>query len=442
MNKRNVFLWSVTVAIGGFLFGFDTAVISGAEQAIQELWGLSDAVHGFAVATALYGTVFGAMFGGRIADRQGRKKTLIGVALLYLVSALGSGLAPELYSFMFFRFIGGLGVGASSVVAPMYISEIAPPDRRGRLAAMFQLNLVTGILLAYFSNYLLQDAGENGWRWMLGIESVPALAFAILLFQVPRSPRWLLLQGDNGMMEEAREVLGLINPDTVETELQTIQADIASKPQKVSLGQFFSRTFRFPIMLAFLVAFFNQVTGINAIIYYAPRIFQMVGLEASGAFLSTAGVGLVNLLFTLVGLYLIDRAGRRVLLIIGSVGMMITLGLVSRAFFTEQFSGVPIFIFAFIAAFAMSQGAIIWVYLAEIFPNHVRGYGNSLGSFTHWLLAAIVANIFPPLASSLGGGAVFAFFASMMVLQLVFSVFMMPETKGKSLEELAKTLTN
>ncbi|MCA9795519.1 MAG: sugar porter family MFS transporter, partial [Candidatus Eremiobacteraeota bacterium] len=387
MNKRVIF-WSITVALGGFLFGFDTAVISGAEQSIQKLWSLSDGMHGLAVAIALYGTVLGAFFGGVPADRYGRKKTLFGVGVLYLVSALGSAMAPEVFSFMFFRFLGGIGVGASSVAAPMYISEISPTDKRGRLTALFQFNIVTGILCAYMSNYLLTGLGGVAWRWMLGVEAIPALAFTLMVLAVPRSPRWLYSK--HGDAAAAREVLDLIDPSTAEVELEAIKKQKAEEAN--CTGKFFSRRYSFSISLAVLLAIFNQISGINAIIYYAPRIFEMTGLGASAALMSSAGVGLVNLLATVAAIAVIDRFGRRSLMLVGSVGLITSLALVARAFYLNSFTGVPILIFLFIASFAVSQGCVLWVYLSEIFPSQVRANAQSLGSFTHWTCAALVAN--------------------------------------------------
>lgn len=435
MNTKVIF-WSITVALGGFLFGFDTAVISGAEQAIQTQWNLNEQQHGLAVAIALYGTVLGALFGSFPADKFGRKPALIGVGLLYLVSAVGSALAPEVYTFMFFRFLGGVGVGASSVAAPMYISEIAPPDKRGRLASLFQFNIVTGILIAYLSNYLLAGSGgEQSWRWMLGVEAVPALLFTLLMLKVPRSPRWLLaVRGDRAA---ALEILTTISVETAHEALQMMEENIE---QSGTDARLFVWRFRFPVSLAIILAVFNQISGINAIIYYAPRIFQMTGLGESSALLSSAGVGLVNLIATIVGISLIDIKGRRALMLLGSVGLIASLGFVSRAFFVEQFTGVPIFIFLFIASFAVSQGCVLWVFLSEIFPNSVRAKGQSLGSFTHWLCAALVAHFFPLAAAQLGGGAVFAFFATAMCAQLVYVYFVMPETKGVPLEQLQRQI--
>ncbi len=436
--RKDVLVWSVTVALGGFLFGFDTAVISGAEQAIQGVWSLSDVMHGFTVSIALFGTVLGALIGGYPSDRYGRKRTLFWIALLYLLSALGSALATDWYVFLFFRFVGGLAVGASSVTAPMYIAEISPKDGRGRLVALFQFNIVFGILIAYLSNYLLQGLGAGAWRWMLGVEALPALFFLLMVLRVPRSPRWLIVQ--LGAETEARQVLRLINPDNVEQEVAAIKHSIHhTAKRKESL---FSPRYRFPLMLAVLFAVFNQFSGINAIIYYAPRIFEMTGAAKSSALLSTAGVGLVNFLFTLLAMRFIDQIGRRRLMFIGSVGLIITLGLVARAFYLEEFAGVSYFLFAYIGFFAFSQGAVIWVFISEIFPNEVRGRGQSLGSFTHWVLAATIAFIFPAVARQFGGGPIFLFFTVMMILQLLFVWRMMPETKGRSLEELEENMAH
>lgn len=431
--------WSITVALGGFLFGFDTAVISGAEQHIQALWDLSDGVHGFAVAIALYGTVLGAMLGGIPSDRLGRKRTLFWVGVLYLVSALGSALAPEIVSFMTFRFIGGVGVGVSSVAAPMYISEIAPPNARGKLVGLFQFNIVLGILIAYASNYLLGGTGDNAWRMMLGVEAVPALAFVLLVARVPQSPRWLIVKRNNeAEAQTIFESLGLTGAQITQA-LEGIKASVLLE-RSGTQTPLFTKRFRIPIMLAVLFAFFNQVSGINAIIYYAPRILEMTGLGDQTALLSTAGIGLVNLIFTMVGLSIIDRFGRRTLMGIGSVGLIATLGFIAYAFATDTFGSVPVLLFVYIAFFALSQGAVIWVFISEVFPNQVRANGQALGSFTHWILAAIIANIFPLAANQLGGAVVFSFFCGMMILQLLFVWRVMPETKGVSLEDLEHQL--
>nr|WP_293836348.1 sugar porter family MFS transporter [uncultured Arsenicibacter sp.] len=439
-RTQRIFFWSVTAALGGFLFGFDTAVISGAEQSLQALWDLTTLEHGLTVSIALIGTVIGSMLGGIPAEQLGRKKTLFWIAILYLVSSLGSALVSNWHLFLIFRFLGGLGVGASSVAAPMYITEISPAKSRGRLVAMFQFNVVLGILIAYLSNFLLQDIGDNAWRWMLGVQALPSLLFLIAVQNIPESPRWLLLK--KGLVDEAREVLQMIDPESFGQILLTLQLSAHpadGTPQQTP--RLFSARYKTPIMLAVLFAVFNQVSGINAIIYYAPRIFEMTGLGKSSALLSSVGIGVINLTFTLISLNLIDRYGRRTLMIIGSFGLIITLGLVSRAFYLESFSGlsVPILLFIYIAFFAFSQGAVIWVFISEIFPNEVRASGQALGSFTHWFMAALITFLFPYFAEQAGGFATFLFFCVMMVLQLIFCWRVMPETKGTSLEQIEKT---
>ncbi|MBU6340689.1 MAG: sugar porter family MFS transporter [Bacteroidetes bacterium] len=441
MQYQKVFFWSITVALGGFLFGLDTAVISGCERTIQALWNLSDAMTGQLVAMALYGTILGAIFGGVPAEKIGRKNTLFWVAIFYLVSAVGCAFSPTAIWLMFFRLLGGLSVGASSVVAPMYIAEISPKEKRGRLTALFQFNIVFGILLAYFSNWLIGTDDPGNWRWMLGIVAFPSLLFVILIVLVPESPRWLAIK--KGDREEALRILKLINPATAQQSLDDMQADDQDSPHTASLSTFFSKKYQFPIWLAFLFAFFNQVSGINAVIYYAPRIFEDAGLAASSALLSSVGIGLVNLLFTMLGLAWIDRFGRRFLMYIGSIGYILSLSAVSIAFFTGHTGGlmIPVLLFVFIASHAIGQGAVIWVFISEIFPNQVRSYGNSLGSSTHWVFAALIAASFPWLAGRFGQGPIFGIFAVMMVFQLLFVWKMMPETKGVSLEDLEKQLT-
>ena len=438
MKNNKLLLWSLTVALSGFLFGLDTAVISGAEQTIQKLWNLDDVTHGIAISIALYGTVIGAMFGGFFADKLGRKKSLFWVGLFFCISALGSALAQDVYIFMVFRLIGGLCIGASSVVSPLYISEIAPPKKRGFLVALFQFNIVFGILIAYVSNYLLQsNNSSNDWRWMLGIVAIPSIIFTFLTFLISESPRWLVLKkGDN---EAARKVLNEIDPSAAEETLASIVQSKSNAAGK-KRHSFFSGKYSWPILLAFLIAFFNQVSGINAIIYYAPRIFEMTGLGKSASLLSTAGIGLTNLVFTMIGLSLIDRFGRKLLMYIGSVGYIVSLSLIALAFYRESYGGMSIFIFMFIASHAIGQGAVIWVFIGEIFPNEVRASGQSFGSFTHWIFAAIIANIFPVMAGRYGGTPIFIFFAAMMVLQLLYVRFMMPETKGVALEDMEKKL--
>ena len=437
MIQRKVLFWSIVTALGGFLFGFDTAVISGAEKAIQQLWHLSAVEHGFTISIALFGTVLGAMFGGIPSDKLGRRQTLRWIAVLYLVSAVGAALAPAWVPFMVFRFLGGLGVGASSVTAPLYISEISPAQSRGKLVGLFQFNIVFGILVAYLSHYLLANLGEHSWRLMLGVQAVPAVAFLLFLFRVPESPRWLLL---HGRLDEGREVLRIINPDTVDADVAAILTSQAlAGRQSESL---WAAQYRTPVLLAVAFAFFNQVSGINAIIYYAPRIFEMTGLGQGAALLSSAGIGLVNFCFTLLGVNVIDRFGRRKLMLVGSLGLIATLGLVARAFYSGQFNGytVPVLLFVYIGFFAFSQGAVIWVFISEIFPNAVRAKGQALGSSTHWVMATVIAFTFPWFAEHLGGGHTFAFFCAMMMLQLVFVLRFMPETKGTALEQVEQGL--
>ena len=436
MRKHKIFFWAITSALGGLLFGFDVAVISGGEQNIQMMWELSDIMLGQTIAMALYGTIIGALFGGIPAQKFGRRASLIWIAALFLISAAGSALAPEVYSLMFFRFIGGLSVGASSVVAPMYISEIAPADKRGKLTALFQFNIVLGILIAYFSNFLIGTEDIESWRWMLGVEVVPATLFLVFVFFIPESPRWLIVAKNR--VEEAKAILKLIDPETVDESVKAIQASDLQPGRAAKLSEFFSKRYKFPILLAFLFAFFNQVSGINAIIYFAPRIFDLTGMGAEAALLSSVGVGVVNLVFTMLGLLMIDRFGRRFLMYIGSFGYIISLSSIAYAFFTQTFVGmvVPILIFVFIASHAIGQGAVIWVFISEIFPNAVRSFGNSLGSSTHWIFAAIIAGNFVYIESLFGGGPIFAFFAFMMVLQLIFVWKIMPETKNITLEEM------
>jgi SP family arabinose:H+ symporter-like MFS transporter len=430
MNKHVIF-WSITVGLGGLLFGMDVAVISGAELAIQQLWKLDSFTHGLAIAAALYGTVIGAALGGYPADIFGRKKTLFWIGLSFFISSIGAAIAPDVNLFMLFRFLGGLGIGASSVVAPIYISEIAPAKHRGKLVISFQLNIVLGILIAYVSNYFIQGM-ENDWRIMLGVVALPSLLFSILILLTPETPQFLLLKRND--IDGARKVLTLADPNPDET-LQRIQNNAKQSTEKERL---FSGKFVWPLTLAFLFAFFNQMSGINAIIYYAPRIYELTGLGKESALLSTAGIGIANLLFTLLGWYLIDRVGRRILMFIGSVGYIITLSLIAYAFYTESYTLVPVYIFAFIASHAIGQGSVIWVFISEIFPNSVRASGMAWGSLTHWVFAALVANFFPLFTESYGGTLIFGFFAVMMVAQLAYVAFMMPETKGANLEDIEK----
>src|ERR1700761_1907592 len=438
MNGR-IFFWSLTSALAGFLFGFDTVVISGAEKTIQALWGLSPGIHGIAMASALYGTVVGSLLGGWPADHFGRKATLLWIGVLYFVGAVASGLATNVTMFIIARVIGGLGIGISTVVAPMYIAEIAPAKHRGLLAGMFQFNIVFGILIAFVSNALLAGIGANAWRWMLGVAAFPSLIYAAFCFFLPESPRWLLSRKSD--REAGLEVLRRIEPEASSAEL-TAEADaiIAASTEKAESGNFWTKRLSKPIMLAILIAFFNQMSGINAILYFAPRIFELTGLAAKAALLQSIGIGVTNLIFTFVGLWLIDRLGRRTLLYIGSFGYIASLGLTSWAFFTQHYSIVPACIFGFIAAHAVGQGAVIWVFISEIFPNRHRAEGQTLGSSTHWIFAALLTTFFPKMVAAFPPGYVFSFFAGMMVLQLVWVKTMVPETKGVPLEQIQRQL--
>jgi MFS transporter, SP family, arabinose:H+ symporter len=439
--KTRIFFWSITSALAGFLFGFDTVVISGAEQTIQSLWGLNAGMHGLAMGSALYGTVLGSLVGGWPTDRFGRKLTLLFIGLLYVLSAVGCGFATGVAMFIAARFIGGVGIGISTVAAPLYISEIAPPAYRGRLAGMFQFNIVFGIVVAFLSNAVIEHiGGADAWRWMLGIAAVPSVIYALMCFGLPESPRWLI--GRKGDRAAGLEVLRLIEPDrspeALEAHADEIQA--ASRSEKAAASQFWTWRLRVPIFLAIMVAFFNQLSGINAVLYFAPRIFELTGLGEKAALLQSVGIGITNLIFTFVGLWLIDRLGRRTLLYIGSFGYIISLGLTAWAFFSEHYSIVPTCIFAFIAAHAVGQGAVIWVLISEIFPNRHRAGGQALGSFTHWIFAALLTTFFPKMVTSFAPGYVFLFFCGMMVLQLVWVKLFVPETKGISLEEMQHKL--
>ena len=429
--------WSLTAALAGFLFGFDTVVISGADQKLQLLWNSSDIFHGSIVmAMALWGTVVGAIFGGIPSRKIGRKKTLIWIGVFYTISALGSALANDPFVFAFFRFLGGLGVGASTIAAPAYISEIAPAKNRGRLVGLYQFNLVSGILIAFLSNYLLNGIGDNDWRYMMGVEAIPALLYTFLVLGIPRSPRWLYLNNESN---EAEQIIRSAYSDKDASELiSEIKKD---KEDSQTTDSIFGRKYRFILLLAFLVAAFNQFSGINAFLYYAPRIFEEGGLGESAALLNSVGIGLTNVIFTLIGINLIDRLGRRILMYIGSIGYIISLTLISLSFVLNWESiFLPIFLFVFIASHAIGQGAIIWVYISEIYPNHLRSYGQSFGTSTHWVLAAIIPSLVPFLFGIIGPGVVFGIFAFMMILQLLFVHFIMPETKGISLEVLSKKL--
>ncbi len=427
---------ALIAALGGFLFGFETAVISGAEQTIQNLWDLTASQLGLTVASSLFGTVLGSVLAGTPAQRYGRKPVLLFIALMYVFSAIGCALAPGLIVFVIFRFIGGVAVGASSVVGPMYISEISPAHLRGRLAGSFQLNIVLGIFVAYISNYLFADSGPDSWRWMLGIMVVPAVVFWVLVRIIPESPRWLILNHQTDKAIPILKRIGEINPDRVIADIRASVTDIKEK--------LFQPKYSKPLSFAIILAMFNQLSGINAIIYYSKRIFEMAGFDASNAYLQSIYIGTANLVFTLLAMAVIDRFGRKNLLLIGSVGMIIFLALTAIAFRDTSVANKNVvwYLIGFIGFFGFSQGAVIWVFISEIFPNSVRSQGGSVGSFTHWIMAAIVSYSFPVIVKSSpqGGYYSFIFYSFMMALQLFFVWRYLPETKGKSLEEIQKEL--
>jgi MFS family permease len=529
MKNSQLIIWSITAALAGFLFGFDTVVISGAEKHIQNLWSLSSSIHGWTLSAALWGTVIGSLLGAYPTAKYGRRKTLIGIGILYLLSALGSAFSNDVYSFMFARFIGGLGVGVSTIVAPLFISEIAPAKSRGKLTGMFQFNIVFGILVAFFSNYLIGSLIPEtiAWRWMLGIEAVPALIYAMMSFTLPESPRWLIIHANK--KEEGAEVFRRINPHMTDAEVESLVSEVSStRGEKTKKTPFWTRRLSTPILLAFIIALFNQLSGINVILYFAPRLLDLAGI--SNALAASISLGLTNLIFTFVGLWLIDKLGRRMLLYIGSLGYILSLGICAIAFLSvaefkvvssavdlesistqliqlennktfqseqekqrivadfesaiqalqkaskaDSYKGqsisigeqatlpeikqislkakadssallgnisllVLICIILFIAAHAIGQGTVIWVFISEIFPNEHRAAGQSLGSFTHWIFAALLTLLFPMAIKVFHTGYIFLFFCVMMILQLIWVKMMVPETKGKSLEEIENNL--
>ncbi len=437
MNK--IVKVSIVASLAGFLFGFDTIVISGADQQLQRLWNTSDLFHGtFIMSMALWGTVIGSITGSYPCDQWGRKKSLIIIGFLFLISAIGCALVSNPYVFSFYRFIGGIGVGLSTVVAPTYISEISPAEKRGQMVALYQFNIVFGILVAFMSNYLLREFGNEPWRWMLGVESIPAFIYLIGIFGVPESPRWLIFK--KGDTIQANSIFKEIGGSNISTD---ILKTISETENTLKSNTLFRKKYSFPILLAFLIAFFNQLSGINAFLYYSPRIFEAGGLETSSALLGSFGIGIANLIFTLIGIYLIDRYGRKILMYIGSFGYIISLSLVSIAFINSWDGlSIPIFLFLFIASHAVGQGAVIWVFISEIFPNNLRAKGQSLGSSVHWILAALITLFMPTALSYFDNpGYVFIFFAFMMFIQLLFVIFIMPETKKISLESLSNSLS-
>ncbi|MBT6365756.1 MAG: sugar porter family MFS transporter [Bacteroidetes bacterium] len=430
------------MALAGFLFGFDTVVISGANAPIKELWQTSAWFHGvFIMSMALWGTVLGSLAGGIPTKRIGRKNTLIWVGVLYLVSALGSGLASDPYMFSFFRFLGGVGVGASTVAAPTYISEISTAKNRGRLVAMYQFNIVFGILIAFISNFLLDGFnGTNDWRWMLGIEAIPAALYCLLIFGVPNSPRWLAVTKGNDV--QALQTLELLLNDSNAAKKELAEIKRHTNTTSVQ-DNVFNGKFKKPLQLAFLLAFFNQLSGINFILYYAPVILENAGFASSDSLLSSISIGGTNLLFTFIGLYLIDKMGRKSLMYIGSIGYILSLLMVAYGFKTGASAEFNLFfILTFIASHAVGQGAVIWVFISEIFPNSVRAAGQAWGTGTHWVFAALITMLGEVVIDAFPGWTIFALFAAFMFLQLLFTHFMMPETKGVSLEELQDRLSS
>jgi len=432
--KAYMFWVAFVASLGGLLFGFDTAVISGAEKQIQAVYGLSDFAHGFTMATALIGTIIGALFCGKPAERFGRKKSLIVIGILYLVSAVFSGAVVNWYSFMFFRFLGGLAVGASSVVGPMFIAEISPAAWRGRFVCFFQFNIVLGIVLAYFSNYWIAGV-PNDWQWMIMAESIPAFLFSLLMLTMPESPRWLVKQGRDA---DAVAVFEKTGETDIIREMDAIRQSLSDASGKG--GKLFQKKYWKPILIAFLIATINQLTGINAILYYAPRLLEMSGVFREGAMLQSIIIGLTNLTFSMLGMVLIDKLGRKTLIGVGALGMVVCQAMVARGFALEAFHGyyMLIFLVGYVAFFALSLGATIWVVIAEVFPNDVRASGQVFGSMTHWVWSALLTWFFP-LCLSIGGQYIFTFFSVMAALALIFA-WWMPETKGKSLEQIQKEL--
>ena len=443
--EKQVRIWAITVALAGFLFGFDTVVISGANLPIKELWDTSPLFHGtFIMSMALWGTVLGALMGGIPCDKYGRKKTLFWIGILYLLSALGSAFATDPYLFSFFRFVGGVGVGASSVAAPIYIAEISSSKNRGSLVSLYQFNIVFGIFIAFISNYLLKGfGGANDWRWMLGVEAIPAFIYVLMVMRVPNSPRWLALKKKDD--EGAIKVLNILyDKEAALQKLMEIKQDLVTKVKGEGL---FQKKYSKVLWLGFMIAFFNQLSGINFVLYYAPEILERAGLASQDSLFSSISIGIINLIFTYVGVRLIDKLGRRQLMKIGSVGYIISLAMVGWCFYTDASSVLLItFILIFIASHAIGQGAVIWVFISEIFPNKVRAFGQSWGTGTHWVFAATITLITPLFLDSENGifkenpWPIFIFFSFMMVLQLAWVIFKMPETKGVSLEELEKEL--
>lgn len=448
MKKARLFRWSIVASLAGFIFGFDTVVISGANLPIKELWHTSPLFHGFFIMSmALWGTVAGALIAGIPTERYGRKKVLLWIGILFTVSAFGTALAPDPYTFSFFRFIGGVSIGISSVTAPTYISEISSPSMRGRLVALYQFNIVFGILIAFVSNYLLTDfGGDNDWRWMLGVLAIPAFIYTAMVVGVPESPRWLITKKND--IDGAKKILADMGIPDPGAEAAAIIAANQHEAEGKKAAAFFSGKYRKVIWLAFMVAFFNQLSGINFILYYAPQILERAGLAAKDSLFNSIAIGGTNLVFTFIGLYMIDRFGRKTLLIIGSLGYIASLAMVAWSFYSHASAGfLMTFLLLFIASHAIGQGAVIWVFIAEIFPNRVRASGQAFGASIHWIFAAIITLVTPVFLDEKDGilknpWPIFTFFAFMMVLQLVWVLTKVPETKGVSLEELEKRLVH
>jgi sugar porter (SP) family MFS transporter len=449
MNQNRLFRYSIVAALAGFIFGFDTVVISGANQPIKDLWHTTPLFHGFFIMSmALWGTVLGSIFGGIPTQILGRKKVLLWIGIIFAISAFGSAFAPNPYIFSFFRFIGGVGIGVSSVVAPTYISEISTAKTRGRLVALYQFNIVFGILVAFLSNYFLAGVGgSNDWRWMLGVLAIPSIIYTLMVLGVPESPRWLITKKND--LDAAKKVMQQIGVENIDGEIAAVIESNQHEANSGNASSFFSAKHSKIIWLAFLIAFFNQLSGINFILYYAPEILSKIGLGAKESLLNSIAIGGTNLIFTFVGLFLIDRLGRKTLMIIGSLGYIISLSMVAYAFNTGAGPAFLMsFLLLFIASHAIGQGAVIWVFLSEIFPNKIRAMGQSFGASVHWVFAAIITLITPVFLDEKNGllkgerepWKIFAFLAGMMVLQLIWVLTKMPETKGVSLEELEKKL--
>lgn len=435
--------WIFVAALSGFLFGFDTVVISGANLPVKELWSTGPVFHGFFIMSmALWGTVVGALFGSYPTNKFGRKITLSWIGFFFLISALGSALAMDPFTFSFFRFIGGLAVGVSSIAAPIYISEISPPQNRGSLGVLYQFSLVFGILIAFLSNYLLTGFQDiHDWRWMLGVEAIPALLYFLVTFYIPDTPRWYILyqNNDKRALKTLEDIYG-IGP-----QAQSVFDEIKSTDQVIAKkNKLISKKSQKPLMLVFLVSFFNQLSGINFILYYAPEILQMAGFVTKESLFNSVFIGLTNVIFTFAGLMLIDKLGRKQLLIIGSLGYIVSLSGVTIAFYQGlNPQWIALFIFAFMASHSVGQGTVIWVFISEIFPNRLRAQGQSFGAGVHWVFAAVITLIGPSVIAIFNTNPwpIFSFFTFMMFLQLMFSIFIVPETKGKSLEEINQIIS-